>query len=219
MFKWVCLGVAAVFLGLLTWMINDMRLQVRRSAELVTTAGQTINENLPAIVDRSRQTTDLVAKNLPKVLDRVNEVTGTVSENLPEIVDRVDRTTEVLAELSEDIRQLKELAGISSNKRDENLVTYANGLLRVIEKSGGQIGVKKVVGSGLKNTSSAQEWAVSARKEALFLTLLVKSRKEMLTRLGKTKLGLNWYMELPGKSPVPLIDWLKEHHPETKSLF
>ena len=52
----------------------------------------------------------------------------------------------------------------------------------------------------------------------VLLAILAKSKKEMLTRLGKTKLGLNWYLEMPGKEPMPLIEWLKENHAETKAL-
>jgi hypothetical protein len=199
-------------------MLNDIRLQVRRSAELVQEAAGHINDGLPTLVARSRQTAEVVATNLPEVVEKVKRTTDTVAESLPEVVDRVDRTTEVVAELAEDIRQLKELAGITSGKRDENLVAYANSLLKKIETSGGTIGVKKLTSRGLKNTQPAAEWAAGARKEAVILAILVKSKKEMLTRLGKTKLGLNWYMEMPGKDPVPLIEWLRENHAETKAL-
>jgi gas vesicle protein len=218
LFRWVCLAVAVAFLSLTTWMVNDIRLNIRRSAEIVKTTGGNINEHLPAIVAKSKQTTDVLSKNLPEVVDKVKASTDTISESLPEIVDRVDRTTEVIAELAEDIRQLKELAGITSGKRDENLVAYANSVMKTIEASGGTIGVKKLTSRGLKNTLPAAEWVVGARKEALILAILVKSKKEMLNRMGKTKLGLYWYIEFAGKEPVTLIDWLKEHHAETKAI-
>jgi len=217
-FRWACLAVAAAFLGVAAWILNDVRLQVRHSADLVREAATTVNKDLPDLVAKSRQTTEVVATNLPEVVAKVKAATDTVSESLPEVVDRVDRTTEVVAELAEDIRQLKELAGLTSGKRDEGLVAYANSLLKKIESSGGTIGVKKLTGRGLKNTQPAAEWAAGARKEAVLLTILAKSKKEMLTRLGKTKLGLNWYIELPSKDPVPLIDWLRETHAETKAL-
>lgn len=199
MFKWACLGVAGLFLSGLTWMVNDIRLHLRRSAETVQTAGSSINEHLPAIVDRSRETTTVVAKNLPAVVERVN------------------RTTEVVAELAEDIRQLKELAGATSNLRDRNLVAYADGLLTAIEKSGGTIGLKKTVGGGLKNATPAREWVAAARKEALFLTLLVRSRKEMASRLCKNKFGFHWWIQSPGGDPVTLLSWVEKHYPESKT--
>jgi hypothetical protein len=200
MFKWTCLAVAVVFLSVAAWMINDIRVQVRRSVEEVSTAGESINEALPDIVQKTRQVSD------------------TVSKTLPEVVQHVSRSAEELAELAEDIRQLKELAGVTTKDRDKSLVAYGNSVLKAIESSGGQIGVKKSFGKGLKNLRDAREWAVGARKEALFLSLLVKSKKEMLIRLAKTKFGSHWYIQLPDKEPMRLLDWLKENHPESRDL-
>src|SRR4051812_11201434 len=141
MFKWICLGVAMFFLVLLSWMVNDLRLQARHSGEVVKETGRTINQHLPDIVEKTRT------------------------------------TAETLAELSEDLRQLKELAGVAHTVRDKNLVSYATSLLDTVEASGGQIGVKKMLGgSGLKNLVPAKEWVVSARKEALVLAVLVRSK-------------------------------------------
>jgi hypothetical protein len=213
MFKWLCLGVAAAFLAAACWMLNDIRVQVRRSAATVREAGENINEHLPEIVAKSKSTTALLSKNLPEVVDKVRKTTDTVTESLPEVVERVERTTEVMAELADDIRQLKELAGVGSTKRDENLVAYTNGVLKLIASSGGTIGEKKVVGRGLKNVKPAAEWVAGRRKWALYWMLRVTSKKEMVARICKGA-----YIELPGKEPVPLIDWVRENHPETKAL-
>ncbi len=186
MFKWVCLSVAIGFLSVLTWLVNDMRLQIRRSGETVQTTGETINEHLP---------------------------------HLPEIVEKVRTTTDTLAELAADIRQLKELAGVTSTARDQNLVAYANSVLATIEGSGGTIGLrKKLGGSGLKNEVPAKEWAAGARKEALLLTILARSKKELVTRLAKNKFGSAWYIQIGNSEPVELLEWLKANHPETKAL-
>lgn len=210
MFKWVCLGVAVVFLSALLWMINDMRLHVRRGSETVQAAAPTltalqgasatVSEKLPAIVDRTQRTSDVVAANLPKM------------------VERIDRTTETLAELSEDVRQLKQLAGLTGKPRDENLVAYTNSLLDAIASSKGVIGAKKVIGSGLKDERPAAEWVVGARREALFQLLFAKSKKDMLTKLTKTALGFSWYIKLPEREPVTLLEWAKANHPESKDL-
>jgi hypothetical protein len=137
----------------------------------------------------------------------------TVTEHLPEIVERVDRTTEVVAELADDIRQLKELAGVGVTKRDENLVAYTNGALKAVAESGGTVGAKKLVGKGLKNPQPAAEWVAGKRKWATLMLLRFKSKKEVAIWLCK-----GWYIELPGKEMVPLLEWLKEHHAETKTL-
>ena len=183
MFRWVCLGVGVVFLAVLTWMVNDVRLHVRQSGETVQTTGETINEHLP------------------------------------EIVTKVDTTVDTLAELAADIRQLKELAGVTNSPRDQNLVAYANSVVSLIERSGGTIGLKKKLGGkGLKNESPAKEWAAGARKEALFLTILVRSKKDLVTRLAKNKFGSSWYIRISDSEPVELLEWLKDNHPETKAL-
>lgn len=189
-FRWICLGVAVAFLAVIGWMVNDIRLQVRRTVQTVQTAGATINQELPSIVDKSKRTTDIVA------------------EHLPEIVDKTRLTTETLAELSQDIRQLKELAGVSATARDQGLVAYADRLLDAIETSGGTIGLKKTFGQGLKNELPAKEWVVGARKEALVLTVLAKSKDELLKRLTHSKFGSDWYLQVADAEPVPLQDWL-----------
>lgn len=210
MYRWLWLALAVAFLAPALWMLNDIRLQVRRSSATIQAAGPTlaalkttsttINEKLPSIVDRTQKTSDVVAASLPQV------------------VDRIGTTTETLAELSADVRQLKQLAGLTGKPRDEGLVAYTNSLLDRLAASGGTIGNKKVVGAGLKNKRPAAEWVVGARREALFQLLLAKSKKEMLDRLAKTSLGGHWYIELPGQAPITLTDWAKAHHPESKDL-
>src|SRR5262249_26332860 len=109
MFKWICLAVAVVFLSVLAWMLNDMRLELQRSSELLRTTAKTINEHLPAIVDKTRKTTDSLA------------------EHLPEIVQKLRTTTSTVAELTEDIRQMRELVGLAGGrKRDDGLMAYAS---------------------------------------------------------------------------------------------
>jgi hypothetical protein len=143
----------------------------------------------------------------------------TVNEHLPAIVEKTHKTTETLAELSEDVRQLKELAGMTSSARDQNLVSYANSALAQIESSGGVIGLKKALGGkGLKDQLPAKEWGVGARKEAVLLTALAKSKKELATRLAKNKFGSDWMIQIGDQEPVPLLNWLREHHPQSNEL-
>jgi hypothetical protein len=184
MFKWLCLATGIIFLVVVGWMINDIRLQVHHSSQMVHEVGHTVNEHLPTIVEKSRT------------------------------------ATETLAELAEDIRQLKELVGVSHTARDQNLVAYADSVLKSIEASGGTIGLKKSLGgSELKHALPAKEWAVGARKEAVYLTVVTKSKKELVTRLANNWLGTPWYIQLEGKEAVKLLDWLKAHHAATKELM
>jgi hypothetical protein len=202
MFKWCCLAVAVLFLSLFTWMLNDLRLHVRRSGEEIQRTAATVNEHLPALVARGRTTTEAVARHLPV------------------IVEKTRTTTETLAELAQDIRQLKELAGVNSTARDKGLVAYANSVLGRIESSGGTIGLKKLGRRGLKDTLPAREWVAGARKKAAVLTVLSGSRKEVLTGLARTKYGYgsHWYIQVGGEEPQRLLDWVKANHPQSKEL-
>src|SRR5262245_65871722 len=112
MFKWCCFLVAVVFLGVAGWMLNDIRLEIRRVGETARNTGDAVNQHLPTIVEKSKQTTEVVA------------------EHLPEVVAKVKTTTDTVAALAEDIRQVRQLLGLDSKvKRDETLVGYANGVL------------------------------------------------------------------------------------------
>jgi hypothetical protein len=202
MFKWICLAVAVLFLAALAWMINDVRLEIRRSTQLIRATGQTLNEQLPPIVDKSKKTADIL------------------TEHLPEIVQKTRTTVDTVAELADDIRQLRELLVGTHTPKDTKLVTYANSVLKRIEASEGKIGLKKLPpGKGLKNPLPAKEWVAGVRLKTVFLTVVAKSKKELVTRLGKNKFGLHWYMEVGGKDAMTLLDWLKANHPETSEVL
>jgi len=218
--------IVVLFLGGLTWMINDVRLEIRKSAKLVQATGQSVNERLPTVVKKVEKSADVISEHLPEIveqlptiLEKVQKSADTVSEQLPEIVEKIRMSTVTLAELAEDIRQLKELAGVSSTARDKSLVAYADSVLDLIEGSGGVIGLKKTFsGNGLKSALPAKEWTVGARKEALYLTVVAKSKRELVTRLVENKFGSAWYLQLEGQQPVPLFEWLKANHAPTNDL-
>src|SRR5262249_44686456 len=126
MFKWSCLAVAVVFLSVLGWMVNDVRLEIRRSTELIQITGHTVNEQLPAIVDKGEK------------------ATNTLTEHLPEIVQKTRTTMDAVSELAGDIHQIRELLVGTQTARDTNLVTYASSVLKTIEASGGKIGLKRL---------------------------------------------------------------------------
>src|SRR5688500_5378531 len=153
MVKWIYLGLAVAFCAALLLMLNDLRLQVRRGAE-------------------------------------------TVNSQLPEILDKTRKTADTMAVLSDDIRQLRDLAGAPDGVRDATLAAYADDLLDAVEASGATIGLKpKLIGTELKETLPAREWVADARKEALWLTFRASSREEFLDRLCKNKFGSDWYIQ------------------------
>ena len=133
---------------------------------------------------------------------------GTVNEHLPEILAKTRTSTETLARLSEDIRQLRDLAG-ATGPRDATLVAYADDLLDRIESVDARIGVEAIIGKSLKDPQPAKQWTAEARKEALYLAFAAKSRTELLERLTKNKFGRPWLIQQGDAPPVPLRQWLE----------
>jgi hypothetical protein len=48
---------------------------------------------------------------------------------------------------------------------------------------------------------------------------VAKSKLSLLTVLTNTPLGSPWIMQFDRRKQVPMLDWLKENHPETRALF
>lgn len=175
-FRWTCLVLAAAAVGVLIYLVDDARRELKRTNEAV-------------------------------------------NAHLPEILANAKVASETVARVSKDIESVRDLAGLSTPS-DRALATYADSVLDFLEKQPGQIGVEKLVGKALKDPISAAEWAQAARKEALWLTFRASTRAELLQRLGKTKFGSHWLYQAPvgGAAPVPLIDFLKQQHPESAKL-
>jgi hypothetical protein len=202
-FKWSCFAVAVVFLAATGWMLNDIRLEVRHAGELVRATGDTVKEHLPTIVEKSKQTTAVLAAQLP------------------EIVGKVKTTTDTLATLANDISQVRKLlVGDRKPKAGEHLLEYANSVLDKIDEASGTIGLKPLIpGKGPTNPGSVQEWVVRARREALGLAVLGVTRKQMAIELARNWFKASWYIQFKGEKTVPLLDWLKANHPPTRELW
>jgi len=175
MFRWACFALATIAVAALLWMLNDLRLEVKRTN---------------AIVD----------------------------QHLPAVLANVKQGTETLAHLSKDIEGLRDLAGVASGPRDRSLVVYADSILDFLDQQKGQIGLSKLVGKGMKDVVPVQDWVNGARKEALWLTFRANSKAELLDRLGKNKFGSAWYFAPTGGEAVPLIDFVKANHADSKTL-
>ncbi len=155
------------------------------------------------------------------LLDLRNEVkqaTMTVNSHLPAILHKTETTANTLALLSEDVSRVRDLAGLTESARDDGLVVYADEVIDLIEDSGATIGVRKLIGSGLKDLRPASEWAVDTRREALVLTLTSSSKAELLQSICTTILGNDWYIQSDDGGATPLRDWITAHHPPSKAL-
>jgi hypothetical protein len=203
MFKWTCLAVATLFLGAVAWMLNDVRLEVKRTSQTVNTAGEALNADLPDILAKTRRAADALG------------------EDVPEIIDKSRNITDQVAEMTADVRTLKEALAKMKVERDPELLRYAGDLLDTVAAAPkATVGVKPITGiGGLRDPVPAREWVVKARKEANLLTLLTSSKAELASKLTSTALGSPYLLKFPGKKAVPLLDWLKENHQETKLLF
>lgn len=158
------------------WMLNDLRIELKRSA-------QTVNRDLPVILSNTR------------------------------------KSTETLAEVSRDIKDLRDLAGVQDAPRDETLVAYADDILDLIEsRPDATIGTEKIVGKELSDPLPASAWVAGARKEAVWLTFRAKSKRELLDRLTESKFGSPWKIKAGDGEPVPLREWLIENHPPTAEV-
>jgi hypothetical protein len=142
-----------------------------------------------------------------------------LNHDLPRILANTKASTETLKALSQDVKNLRQLAGTAGGKRDDSLVLYADSLLNLIGKQDAKIGRKKLIGRKLNDPVPAKEWVVGARREAVVQAFRVRSKPEMLEKLGKTVTGSHWYIQFADSEPQPLIDWAKQKHPETAKLF
>ena len=172
--------VAVIILTLLAvwlaWMVNDLRLDLKRT-------------------------------------------TAIVNEKLPVILDNTTRTSQTLAEVSRDIKDLRNLAGVDDVPRDRTLVTYADSVLDFIQaQTDAVIGTEKLLGKKLSEPQPAAVWAAATRKEAVWLTFRAGGKTELLDRLTATKFGSAWMIHVAPAAPVPLRAWLVEHHPPTAAL-
>lgn len=159
----------------------------------------------------------------------LNDVRVKVSnrtEKLPELIENSRKTTATLKELSQDIKDLRELAGAATGTRDASLVRYASEVLNLIEKEGkgsviyaGQrdgasgkiLGLAKRLTGSDDTKTPAEEWARGARKEALYLVFVCNSKKEILERLCRSTLSEPLIIETADGKSQTLHEWLTAH--------
>jgi len=146
-----------------------------------------------------------------------------INAHLPQILEKVDGSSATLKEVADDLKKLRDLAG-ASGPRDKSLALFADRLLDRLEEARLEIGVKKLIGSDLKEPVPAAAWVRNARKEAVWLTFRAKSKQELFERLCKNKFGSDWLVQPPGdeskgQKPRPLAEWFAEHDGEAKALL
>jgi hypothetical protein len=193
-------------------MVNDMRLEVKRT-------GQMIDQRLPEILHNTDRAVNTVNQRLPQILVRLDQITKLIDEHLPATLEKTQTITDTLVELAGDIKDYQELlGGVHAVTRDQSVVRYANSVLKFLDGQEGVIGLKKgVTGKGLKSAVPVKEWVAGARKKAALLTVLAKDRPDFLRRLCTSAFGSTWHIHPKGHEPVPLHDWIRQNHEESKN--
>ena len=141
---------------------------------------------------------------------QLRHTSATINEKLPSILEKTERSATALAELSEDVGQLRDLAG-ATGPRDATLAAYADAILDRIEASNLVIGTRSKLSGKLDDPQPAKEWTAGARKEALWLTFRAKSKAELLERLTQTKFGSEWHVQ-PASGDIKvtsLKEWIE----------
>ncbi len=196
MFKWACLGVATAFLGFVAWALNDMRVQVKRTLEPVQ-------------------------RDLPPILAETRKTTTAVSEEAPGIVQDARSATDALGGLAGDVKRLRQALAKVKADRDPELVAYAASVIGAVAASGGTVSTKapSALASGLENPIPAKAWAATAQTNSHLDMLLSNSKLELLTRLTSNRIGSPFMIQVGRGRRVPMLDWLRQNHEDTKKLF
>lgn len=149
----------------------------------------------------------------------IKETSRKLNEDLPRILANTKKSSETLAKLAEDVKNVRNLAVGSGKSKDNSIIIYADDLLSLIEKQDAVIAVEKVIGKKLKDPKPAKDWVVGKRREALFLSFRVRSKREMVEQLCKTLTRRKWLIKFKDEKPKPLLEWLKANHEPTAALF
>src|SRR5262245_44807890 len=227
MFKWACLLVAVIALSAFGWMLNDIRLEVKgltpKADRLLAKAEELLEKTdtqLPRILAQTEQATGQLDRHLPRILGQTEQAATTINTQLPTLLARSEVAVDNVADLSENFKQYKGLMGIvhvaSQNK---SLVSYGTSLLSFLGGHDAKIGLKPAGSSqALRQVTPAKEWASAAQKDAHFLSLVAKSKEDVLHGLARTKSSAPWHIQIGNQPPRLLADWIKETHPESNGL-
>ena len=198
MFKWVCLLAAIGVSGVGLWMLADLKRDAQAAIQKADTLME--REAKPALTN--------------------------VNEKLPQFLAEMQKVSATLGELSEDVRLIKSVVGINTDAASRgvrSLVEYANDLQRFLDAEAGDrnavILVENVVGSGLTEKDTLQEFLVGLSKEMTVILAAAKSKQEVLYR--STYSGIRrkpFYIRFPGSEPEPLEAWIRARHTESATL-
>src|SRR5262245_38428294 len=119
--QWLYFGLAVLVSAFLCYQVYELRQEIKSS-------------------------TAAAHEHLPVILDNTNKIARAGQENVPTILENSNKITKSVVKLTDDVSALRELVSPSTGPGSEVsppvLATFANGILDMIEKSGGTIGSK-----------------------------------------------------------------------------
>jgi hypothetical protein len=225
MFKWVCLLVAIVALGGFGWILNDMRMEVKvlaEKADRLTSQAEVLlartDEQLPRIMAQTEKVTSQLDSHLPRILRTTEKASETINSQLPALLTHSETAVDSITDLSDNFKQYKGLMGVvHAATEHKGLFSYGASILSFLSGSDATIGVKKP-GGGLKHAMPAKEFASAAGNDVQFLSLVSKTKRDMLHGLARSKSLSALHIQVGDQEPRPLAAWLKEMHPESKDV-
>lgn len=148
-----------------------------------------------------------------------------LKRDMPTIVANTKKSTTSLAELSDDIKAVRTIMGLTGS-RDKKLIVYTGEVLELIEKEGaGATIFADTTGAGIankivrfvaaKNPVTVENWLAATRARALYVSLFGGSTKEdVLDKLCKDTFGNHYMIQVGSADPVLLKDWIQQHQPK-----
>jgi hypothetical protein len=227
MFKWSCLAVAVVALTAFGWILNDMRMEVQglalkadRLADKADAMLAKTDQQLPRILAQTEKATEQLDKHLPRILTQTEKATETINSQLPALLAQSEIALDNISELSGSFKQYKGLMGVvHAASQNKGLFSYGASILSLLDGSNATIGVKRSgPGAGLKHAMSAKAWASGAHTDVHFLSLVSKTKEDMLHGLARSNSLVALHIQDGDQPPRLLAAWIKEMHPESKDV-
>lgn len=229
MFKWTCLAVAVIALSVFGWMLNDMRLEVKRLAtkaddqlpRLLDKTEHVVDQletHLPKLLNQSETAATNINRHLPPLLKNSEEAAKTLNDQLPRLLASSEAAADGIAQLADDFGDYKAMMSVvHAAKQEKSLFSYGSSILSFIEGQPATIGRKKVgTDQPMTSTVSSKVWANRAKKDVPVLSITSGSKTELLRSLGRSSSVSPWHIQLGKEAPRLLSDWIKETHPESK---
>lgn len=199
---------AGVLVGFACWFIVQLDERVNESLEHVRAARKQGDTLVDMAQDYGRP-----------IADDIRELTASVSEAAPKIVENTQVVTDAAAVAAKDVHQFRELIGAVS-EGESGKMSYASDVLKLVERSGGKIGTRSVIGKGLRSLEDAAHWVGSVRTEAGVLVMSAATKHDVLVGLSRSVLRSDFYITFDeGKTSQKLVDWLALQHPETAQVL